>query len=73
MDKKKGIIVLLIAVVAVLYFGGYLTGDSCTIECEDDVTCEASKVEGCKGYVAPDADATPEATPEATPPDNWDD
>ena len=55
MDKKKGIIVLLIAAVAILYFGGFLGGDTCTVEADDHV-CAESTLEGCDGYVEPCAD-----------------
>ena len=60
MDKKKGIIVLLIAVVAILYFGGCLTSDApahgeddheCRVECHEnsDHTC----AEDCDDWVDP--------------------
>jgi hypothetical protein len=53
MDKKKGIIVLLIALVAVWFL---FLRDTSTCQqdpaCADDAACEASTEEGCKGYVA---------------------
>ena len=45
MDKKKGIIVLLLAVVAILYFGGFLGGSTCTVEADDHI-CAESTLEG---------------------------
>ena len=59
MDKKKGIIVLLIA-VAILYFGGCLTSDApahgeddhaCAVECHDNADHECA--DGCADWVDP--------------------
>ena len=49
MDKKKGIIVLLIALVAVWFL--FLRDTStCVSECADETACEASAVHGCGGH-----------------------
>ena len=47
MDKKKGIIVLLIALVAVWFL---FLRSTCVSDCEDATACEASDVHGCDGH-----------------------
>ena len=67
MDKKKGIIVLLIALVAVWFL---FLRDTSTCQqdpaCADDAACEASTEEGCKGYVAPEEEEEEVTTEDST-------
>jgi len=42
----------IIGVIILVVAGWWIWGqNSCTLECADDATCEASTVEGCAGYV----------------------